>query len=138
MLLEAVIAILAATVIALFIKNLQWKYRFENHIKEWVEQKEKEIREDAISRSARTLSGKTLEKIVPFLEKFKHDPHDIRWLGDPIDLVIFDGYSRNNHSNLDKITFCEIKSGDSTVNPSQKKIKEIIEKKKVEWEEFKI
>ena len=137
-LLEILAAILAAATIFLSVKNPQWKYKFEQKTKEWMEEKENEIREDAITRSARTLSGKTLEKLVPFLEKFNHDPHDVRWLGDPIDLVIFDGYSKNNHNGLDKITFCEIKSGDSKITSSQKNIKEIIEKKRVEWEEFKI
>ncbi|TAL48310.1 hypothetical protein EPN87_00850 [archaeon] len=138
MYLEIALVILAAVSVYLFLTNLEWKYKFGSLVKERIENEEQKIREDAISRSARTLSGKTLEKLVPFLEKFNHDPHDVRWLGDPIDLVIFDGYSHNNHDGIDKITFCEIKSGDSKITASQKKIKEIIEKKKVEWEEFKI
>ena len=137
-LLEIAIAALFALVIFLFVKNLQWKYRFDHKIKEWMEKEEQKIRQDAINRSARTLSGKTLEKLVPFLERFGHDPHDVRWLGDPIDLVIFDGYSQNNHKAVEKITFCEIKSGDSKISSAQQRIKEIIQKKKIEWEEFKI
>jgi predicted Holliday junction resolvase-like endonuclease len=58
-----------------------------------------------------------------------------RWLGDPIDLIVFDGYSEDNPQ---KITFLEIKSGNSKLTSKQNKIKELIEKKKVEWEEFRI
>jgi predicted Holliday junction resolvase-like endonuclease len=132
---EILAAILFITVIYLYFKNREWGIKFEQKIKEWKGQEEKRIREDAILRSARTLSGKTLEKLVPFLENFQYDPHDIRWLGDPIDLVIFDGYSSQDPN---KIVFCEVKSGDSKLTKTQKQIKELIENKKVIWNEFRI
>src|SRR2546428_5040657 len=133
-LLEILVAVLFTLVTYLFVKNLQWRYRFENKFKEWVEKYEKKIRTDAISRSARTLSGKTLEKLIPFLEKFDHDPHDVRWLGDPIDLVIFDGVSAE--SSPKQIVFLEVKSGGGKLSKKQERIKELVEKKKVRWEEF--
>ena len=102
------------------------------------EREEKDIREDATLRGSRTLSGKTLEKLVPFLDKFNYDPHDVRWLGDPIDLVIFDGYSKNNGKDLDQIVFLEVKSGNSKLSPNQNKIKDVVERKKIKWEEFRI
>ena len=134
--LEILVVVLVVLAGYLFIKNLQWKFRFENKFKDWIEKHEKEIREDAISRSARTLSGKTLEKLIPFLEKFDHDPHDVRWLGDPIDLVIFDGVSGEN--NPRQITFLEVKSGKSELTKKQERIKELVEKKKIRWEEFRV
>jgi predicted Holliday junction resolvase-like endonuclease len=134
-LLEALVAILFFSVIYLIFKNLQWKFKFEKRVDEFLKSKEESIRRDAIDRSARTLSGKTLEKLVPFLESFPYDPHDIRWLGDPIDLVIFDGYSAEKP---DKIVFCEVKSGESKLTAGQKRIKELIEGKKVKWEEFRV
>jgi len=129
------ILVLIVSIVYLLIKNLQWKFKFEQRIKEWTEQEERRIREDAITRSARTLSGKTLERFVPFLDKFPYNPHDVRWLGDPIDLVIFDGYSSNG--NPEQVVFCEVKSGESKLSKIQNKIKELIEHKKVKWFEFK-
>jgi len=130
-----VILALFILVIFLFFKNREWKIKFEQKVKDFLEKEEERIRADAIKRSARILSGKTLEKLVPFLEEFPHDAHDIRWLGDPIDLVIFDG---NSQGNPNEVVFCEVKSGESKLTSSQKKIKELIEKKKVKWEEFRI
>jgi predicted Holliday junction resolvase-like endonuclease len=130
-----IIIVLLGLVFYLIYKNNEWKLKFEQKVKEWVEKEEKRIREDAINRSARALSGKTLEKLIPFLDRFKHNPHDVRWLGDPIDLIVFDGYSEDNPQ---KITFLEIKSGNSKLTSKQNKIKELVEKKKVEWEEFRI
>jgi len=112
--------------------------KFEQRIKEWKEKEEEKIREDAIKRSARILSGKTLEKLVPFLENFPYDAHDVRWIGDPIDLIIFDGYSSSQGKDVKQIVFCEVKSGKSKISRIQNKIKEAVEKKKVRWEEFKI
>jgi predicted Holliday junction resolvase-like endonuclease len=135
MFLEFVIFALIILVIYLWFKNREWKIRFEQKIKEFLEKEEERIREDAIKRSARTLSGKALEKLVPFLEKFPYDAHDIRWLGDPIDLVVFDGLAKENPN---QIVFCEVKSGESELTKTQKKIKELVEKKRVKWEEFRI
>jgi predicted Holliday junction resolvase-like endonuclease len=133
--LEITVIALFLVIIYLVFKNLQWKFKFEKRVEEFLEKEERKIREDAIARSARTLSGKTLEKLIPFLEKFKHNSHDVRWLGDPIDLVVFDGYSDGNPN---KITFLEVKSGDSKLTSNQNKIRELVEKKKVDWEEFRI
>ncbi|MEM5794168.1 MAG: Holliday junction resolvase-like protein [Candidatus Aenigmatarchaeota archaeon] len=137
-LLFVLIIFLLAIIFYLLFKNREWKMKFEQRIKEWKEKEEERIREDAIKRSARALSGKALEKLVPFLENFPYDAHDIRWLGDPIDLIIFDGYSSSEGKNLRQIVFCEVKSGESRLTQAQKKVKEIVEEKKVKWEEFRV
>lgn len=61
-----------------------WEYKFEMRVKEWLEREERNIREDAIKRSALTRSGKALEKLCPFLTNFGYDPHDVRWLGETL------------------------------------------------------
>jgi predicted Holliday junction resolvase-like endonuclease len=132
---EFIILVLAVLVIYLWFKNREWKIKFEHKVEEFLKLEEEKIRRDAIERSARTLSGKTLERLVPFLERFPYDAHDIRWLGDPIDLVVFDGYSKDN---LEKIVFCEVKSGESKLTAGQRRIRELIEDKKIKWEEFRI
>jgi len=91
--------------------------------------------EEKVRRSSLVLSGKYMEKSVPFLETFPYDAHDMRWLGDPIDFVIFDGSSKGD---VDQIVFCEVKTGKSTLSNVQRKIKELIENKKVKWEEFRV
>jgi predicted Holliday junction resolvase-like endonuclease len=132
---EFIVLLLSILVIYLWFKNREWKIKFEHKVEEFLKSEEERIRRDAIERSARTLSGKTLEKLVPFLEKFPYDAHDIRWLGDPIDLVVFDGYAADNPN---KIVFCEVKSGESKLTVGQKKIRELVENKKVKWEEFRV
>ena len=134
--LEALLAVLLGAVIFLAVKYIYLKASFEQRIKDWLEKEEGRIRKDAIERSARTLSGKALEKLIPFLDKFPYNPHDLRWLGDPVDFIIFDGYSSEKLPN--QIVFCEVKSGGSNLTKIQNEIKELIEKKKVKWFEFRI
>ncbi len=135
-LLEILVIVLFIAVTFLTIKYVYLKSSFEQRIKEWLQKEEDRIRKDAIERSARTLSGKTLEKLIPFLDKFPYDAHDLRWLGDPVDFIIFDGYS--SEKSPKQIVFCEVKSGKSNLNKTQNEIKELVDKKKVKWFEFRI
>lgn len=134
--LEILVAVLFVAVIFLTVRYVYLKSSFEQRLKEWMEKEETRIRKDAIERSARTLSGKALEKLIPFLDKFPYDAHDLRWLGDPIDFVIFDGYS--SEKSPKQIVFCEVKSGGGNLNKVQNEIKELVDKKKVKWFEFRI
>jgi predicted Holliday junction resolvase-like endonuclease len=133
--LELISLLLLAMVIYLIYKNLEWKFKFEERVRKYIEEKEEEIKREAIERSSKILSGKALEKLVPLLKDFNHSPHDVRWLGDPIDLVVFDGASKNNP---EKITFVEIKYRKGELTEKQKKIKQVIKEGKVFWEEIKV
>ncbi|MBU5537272.1 MAG: Holliday junction resolvase-like protein [Candidatus Aenigmatarchaeota archaeon] len=133
--LEITVAVLLIVVIFLIIRYIQLKSSFEQRVRDWLEKEEERIRRDAIERSARTLSGKALERLIPFLDKFPYNAHDLRWLGDPIDFVIFDGYSEKSPR---QIVFCEVKSGESNLNKVQNEIKKLIENKKIGWFEFRI
>lgn len=135
MIVEVLLIVLIVVAVFLLIKNLEWKLRFEAKVRSYIEAKEREIREDAIKRSSRILSGKALERLIPFLKRFGHEPHDVRWIGDPIDLIVFDGYSEGAP---EKITFVEVKLGNSKLKERQKLIKELVRKGKVKWEEFRI
>ena len=133
MFLEFLVLILFVTTIYFLVKYVKWKLKFEQKLKEILEEREKEIRDDAIKRSARTISGRTLEKFVPFLSDFPYDAHDVRWLGDPIDLIIFDGYSKNEPK---QIVFCEVKSGKGSLSKGQKEIRNLVEQRKIKWDVF--
>jgi len=132
---ELISFVLLAIVVYLLYKNLEWKFKFEEKVRSYIKEKEEEIRKDAIERSSKILSGKALEKLIPFLKNFNHSPHDVRWIGDPIDLIVFDGISEDDPQ---RITFVEVKSGKSELTEKQKKIKQIIKDGKVFWEEVKV
>jgi predicted Holliday junction resolvase-like endonuclease len=74
--------------------------------------------------------GKNLEKILPTMEDFKWTVPDCKFLGDPIDLIVFDGLSTHN---VNSISFVEVKSGHATLKKNQKSIRDAIEDKKVSY-----
>lgn len=74
--------------------------------------------------------GKILEKILPTMKDFKWTVPDCKFLGDPIDLIIFNGLSVNN---VNSISFVEVKSGSATLKNNQKSIRDAIEDKKVSY-----
>lgn len=113
-----------------YLKYKMTLVRIDTIIEEKLRKKEKEIREDAIKRSLSVISGKVIEKLIPLVKKFPFNPRDVRWIGDPVDLVIFDGYSKGK---VNEIIFCEVKSGLSRLNPIQRSTKDAVIKKKVKW-----
>ena len=68
--------------------------------------------------------GKSFEKIFPTLDNFKWELPDCRFLGDPLDFLIFNGYSRGN---VTSIGFVEVKSGAARLNQHQKAIKDAVD-----------
>src|ERR1700694_630246 len=52
------------------------------------------IREDAVQRSLAVTTGKVHEQLIPYLPDFGYNPKDARFLGSPVDLVVFDGLAQ--------------------------------------------
>ena len=88
---------------------------------------------DAQERSRPIIKGLVAEQIVPFLEDFKYNPADARFIGAPIDYVIFDGYS--DKSDEITVVLADIKTGKrADLTSSQRKIRNAINEKRVKWE----
>lgn len=102
---------------------------------EWKQRYEKEIRKDAIEKSKAVITGKVTEHLIPYLPEFKYNPKDTRFIGSPIDLIVFDGL---DDGELRKIVFVEVKSGKSTLSKRERLIRDAIEQKRVEWEILRI
>ncbi|MFW9907393.1 MAG: Holliday junction resolvase-like protein [Candidatus Thorarchaeota archaeon] len=103
----------------------------------WEEQKAG-IRKDATDRSRVVLKGKIAEHMVPLLgDIFRYDPSDARFIGAPIDYLIFDGYTRVKDSNSDEpitIILADVKTGNAKLNLTERRIKEAVEAGRVRWE----
>ena len=78
--------------------------------------------------------GKNLEKVLTTMKDFKWPTPDSKFLGDPIDLIIFNGLSENK---VKSINFVEVKSGKARLNGHQKSIRDAITDKKVSYKVFK-
>lgn len=92
-------------------------------------------RKDAIEKSRAVLGGQFSEQLAPFLPDFKYLPTECRFLGKPVDLIVFKGM---DSKDIDEIVFVEVKSGNAKLSSQEKKLKETIEKKRIRWEEYRI
>jgi predicted Holliday junction resolvase-like endonuclease len=105
-------------------------------LQQWKIENEAKIRQDAINRSYSVNLGKITEHLVPFSSSFlsQFNPKDARFIGSPIDLIVFDGCSDKRE---DIVTyFVEIKTGNSRLTEIQKKIKASILRGDVRWAEI--
>jgi predicted Holliday junction resolvase-like endonuclease len=106
-------------------------YGMELHEK-WKEEIVPQIRKDAIEASKRVQRGKNLEQLTPFISNFPYDPADCRFLGSPIDLVVFNGLSQGE---LQEVIFLEIKSGQQAQLPNrEKQLRDCIKSGRVGWQ----
>jgi len=91
----------------------------------WIKEQEKQIREDAVRRSRSVMWGRTTERILPILE----NPSDIIcYLGQPVDFLVFKGLNGAEGDPVE-ISLIEVKTGKSTENPHQRRLKKAIQNK---------
>jgi predicted Holliday junction resolvase-like endonuclease len=66
---------------------------------------------------------------------FPYNPKDVRFLGTPVDLLVFDGMSEDD---LREIVFLEIKSGGSTLTTRERRVRDAVLARRVSWKEFRV
>ena len=130
-------AVIAATVIiavaVIFLSVLITRLVYEKRLRDWRAAETEEIRKAAISQSRAVLGGRFTEQMVPFFPDFKYDPTEVRFIGSPIDMIVFPGLSRGEP---EEIVILEVKSGRSAgLTAAQKKIRQLVENGMVRWDE---
>lgn len=101
----------------------------------WKAKYTRAIRDDAVHRSLAVTTGKVSEQLVPYLPGFGFNPKDVRFLGSPVDLVVFDGLS---NGTLERIVFLEVKTGNAVLSARERQVREVVEGRRVEWVEWRI
>ncbi len=109
--------------IGAFRKDQFWKEKIPLH------------RKEAIQKSRAVLGGNFSEQLAPFLPDFNYLPTECKFLGKPIDLIVFRGM---DEKRIDEVVFVEVKSGNSKLSSSERKLKDAIEGKRVRWEEYRV
>jgi len=80
------------------------------------------------SKSSQSVKyGQLTEQWIPFSKDFPYNSQNFRFIGKPVDGVSFED---------DKIVFVEFKTNKSQLSESQKRVKELVKEKKVEWFEL--
>jgi predicted Holliday junction resolvase-like endonuclease len=93
------------------------------------------IRQDAIQRSLAVTVGKVSEQLVPYLPDFHFNPKDVRFLGSPVDLIVFDGLDAGA---VRRVIFIEVKTGASGLSTRERQVRDAIQAGSVEWTELRV
>lgn len=109
--------------------------RARNDLERWKLECTDTIRKDSVDRSRATLKGKISEQLAPFLPEFPYAPADARFIGNPVDFVVFDGYTRVKDDGGDAIgiVLVEVKKGKGKLSHEQVLIRNAVEAGKVSW-----
>jgi len=98
----------------------------------WKLDEEKKIRQDAVKKSEAVTRGKVTEHLIPYFPDFEYNPKDARFLGTPVDFIVFDGLSEGE---MKKVVFIEVKSGKTdTLSKREKLVRECVDIEKVSYE----
>jgi predicted Holliday junction resolvase-like endonuclease len=98
---------------------LVWKARYVAH-----------IRRDAVQRSLAVTVGKVQEQLIPYLPDFPFNPKDARFIGSPVDFVVFDGL---DGGALERVVFVEVKTGAAGLSSRERQVRNAVESRRVEW-----
>ena len=124
-----VLAVAGALVIGYLIGHALGTYRRERL---WQTQIP-EHRADAIARSRAVLAGHFSEQLAPYLPDFPFKPTECKFIGKPIDFLVFNGL---DEKNVSEIAFVEVKSGKSKLSGTEESVKDAVLNGRVKWVEY--
>jgi hypothetical protein len=90
-------------------------------------------RKDGVRQARSVLKGQISEQLAPLLPGFDYEAKDARFLGAPIDYIVFDGYSDDDDDDVD-VVFVEVKTGAARLSQGEKRIRRAIEEGRVFFE----
>ena len=93
----------------------------------------REARQDAVTRSTAVTRGQAFEHLAPFMDDFGYHPRDARFLGSPIDFIVFDGL---RETDVREIVFVEVKTGRSRLSARERAVRQAVLDGRVAWQEL--
>lgn len=136
----AVIISVAVTV-CIFIWYIRLLHtRYDKQIQELQEkQTTSQVRNTNTQRSV--IKGQIVEQLYPLLRSCDYVSSDMRFFGNPIDYIVFEGLSDTRDTDqctITSVVFIDVKTGNARLSREQLAIKKAIEEKKIRWETIRI
>ncbi len=127
--LETIVAIVISCVINVYLlwKIVQLKLSHRTAISD--------ARKDAGNRQRNVIKGQISEVLAPWSIESVNSVKELNFLGSPIDFVGFKGL--DGEGDID-IKFIEVKSGKSRLNKNQRRIRDAVAAKRIEWVEVRV
>lgn len=124
---QTLFILLGVAVIAYFLGRLIAELRFRA--------REKHIRTDAAKRSRAVIGGQFSEQLAPYLPDFPYRPTEAKFLGKPVDFIIFEGL---DEKEITGVVFVEVKSGAAKLGETERSLERAIRQGKVRFETYRV
>jgi len=124
-------SVLFLAILLLLIGYLLGRRTMDHH---WREQLPK-IRNEAVKGSRSVLTGKFSEQLAPFMPDFPYSPTEARFIGSPIDFIVFQGM---DGKEIEEVVFVEVKTGKAQLSKTERILRDAIKAKRVRWEEYRV
>jgi len=129
------ILIVAVGIIFLLARELIRKVSEINRLKLEHEGQIKAARKDSNDRQRSTIKGQISETLAPWSMDAVNSVKELNFLGNPIDFLGFKGLDGEGEV---EIKFIEVKSGKSKLNKNQRRVRDAVKAKRIEWVEVRI
>ena len=94
-----------------------------------------EARKDSTKKQRATIKGQISETLAPWSMTIVDSVSELNFLGNPIDFVGFKGL--DGKGDVD-IKFIEVKSGKSKLNSNQRRVRDAVIAKRIDWVEVRV
>lgn len=134
---EQLLVVLVLTLSVLLVVSMARNVIHRSHYS-FTQKDVERARQEAVRGSHIVKGGQIAEQLAPLLPGFcdQFNPKDARFLGHPIDFVVFDGLEEGD---LRRVVLVEIKSGASAdLNGRQRQVRRVIEAGAVEFETLRV
>lgn len=145
LLIGVVMGVIFATILLSNTRNGRIKAEYEQYIAELELQHQQALlqaQKRSVNTSRAVLKGKMAEQLAPILPEFQYLPSDAKFLGDPIDYIIFNGYTdlRDGQGSIEdiEIILMDIKSGGARLTKGQMAIAEAVKQGRIRFETVRI
>ncbi|MFB0500543.1 MAG: Holliday junction resolvase-like protein, partial [Candidatus Hadarchaeaceae archaeon] len=102
-----IVVLIIGLLIGIFLTYTYLRGRLAVQFERWKAEFEERIRREVLERSRAVLKGRIGEQLAPLLPMFKHEPADARFIGSPVDYLVFDGYKEGEPR---RIIFLDVKT----------------------------
>jgi predicted Holliday junction resolvase-like endonuclease len=131
-------AFLLGLIVAYLIFRTQvsvYEERARNDLERWKLEHTDAIRKDSVNCARSTLKGKNSEQMAPYLPEFPFAPSDTRFIGSPIDFIVFDGYTKAKDGKGETISvvLVEMKKRKGKLTREESLVKRAVEAGRVTW-----
>ncbi|WP_216936966.1 MULTISPECIES: Holliday junction resolvase-like protein [unclassified Acinetobacter] len=145
MLIGTCIGVVLTTIILNQTRNGRIKAEYEQYIAELELEHQRALiaaQKRSVNTSRAVLKGKMAEQLAPIMPEFQYLPSDAKFLGDPVDYVVFDGYTdfRDGEGEAEdiEVVLIDIKSGGARLTKGQQAIARAVQEGRVRFETVRI